>query len=127
MQVGKAIYISILVSVFSFAALIFLRWFDIFDAPLYNYGIEPIVLGQQDLANLPRNLFGNLFNGIIANNHMSSSIATIIQYGIPIFMITFIVAIRTKEKETIDIKRGGSRVDSKELKNLILKDIYLNK
>jgi hypothetical protein len=82
----KANRVAILVSVFFFAILIFLKNFGVFTAPFLNFNLQKIEKLESNLNNLPINFIANYYNTILDVEPITSSLAIIFQYGIPIYV-----------------------------------------
>ncbi|WP_152056938.1 type IV secretory system conjugative DNA transfer family protein [Aliarcobacter butzleri] len=119
----KAHRTAILISVFIFSSLIFLRNFGVFTAPTFAFNLQKIEKLGENINDLPLNIFIGYYNYILEIEPITQGIAIITQYGIPIyFFVFFYLLFKSKEKEE-KIERGGEKIEGKELRKLILNNL----
>lgn len=122
----KSLRTALLLTFLLVGTIIFLDRFGIVTLPILNLGFEAVDTNlPQELEYLFHNLFGSLYNGVLQDRGMNFAISVIFQYGFPSFIFLLIMLIRRKNEEEIEIKRGAVRVEPEELRNILLKEIYL--
>ena len=124
----KSLRTALLLTFLLVGTIIFLNRFEIVTFPVINFGFEPVESNlPHELEYLFHNLFGSIYNGILLDESMNFSISVIFQYGLPSLIFLLIMLIRKKDEEEIEVKRGAMRVEPDELRNILLKEIYLKK